>query len=158
MRIGELARRLATDPPTIRYYEEVGLRPPPKRGANRYRQYGGDDRCATGTRQLLAVIERRSEQVERQIVELRGPAVRFAALRRQLANEESTTMAVENPVDPAGRPEQETPTAICDCGCAGSGCSCGCGCCGGEEHVDHLTAVEILARPADDACDCGCCG
>ncbi len=116
-----------------------------------------DHRCAAGTRHLLAVIERRSRQVKQQIEELRDLAERFAELRRQLTNEESTTMAVENPVDPAGRPEQQTPTAICDCGCTGSGCSCGCGCCGGEEHADHLTAVKVLARPPETACDCGCC-
>jgi len=27
MRIGEMARALGTDPPTIRYYEEVGILP-----------------------------------------------------------------------------------------------------------------------------------
>jgi len=90
MRIGEMARALGTDPPTIRYYEEVGILPAAERSENRYREYGDEDvrrielvlalrrldvplgeirtlagtcfehRCATGTQQLLAVIDRRS--------------------------------------------------------------------------------------------------
>ncbi len=43
MRIGELARTLGTDPPTIRYYEEIGILPAPQRSENRYREYGDED-------------------------------------------------------------------------------------------------------------------
>lgn len=42
--IGELAGRTGTSPETIRYYERVGVLPPPvRRGGGRYRRYGADD-------------------------------------------------------------------------------------------------------------------
>ncbi len=188
MRIGEMARSLGTDPPTIRYYEEVGILPAAERSENRYREYGDEDvrrielvlalrrldvplgeiralagtcfehRCATGTQQLLAVIDRRSGQVLKQIEALRGLADRFADLRRRLSNEGSTTMAIDTAREQTTYPEQTTHSAICDCGCAGSGCSCGCACCGTAEHAEHETAVEVLAQVPQTACDCGCCG
>lgn len=43
MRIGELAERLALNPRTIRYYEEIGLLPAPERTLSGYRVYGDDD-------------------------------------------------------------------------------------------------------------------
>lgn len=42
MRIGELSAAADVDVETIRYYEKIGLMPPPQRGANGYRAY--DDR------------------------------------------------------------------------------------------------------------------
>jgi DNA-binding transcriptional MerR regulator len=43
MRIGELARRTGVNPKTIRYYEGIGLLPPPPRLPSGYRHYGPDD-------------------------------------------------------------------------------------------------------------------
>jgi DNA-binding transcriptional MerR regulator len=43
MRIKELAHETGVPPETIRYYESVGLLPPPKRAANNYRQYAAPD-------------------------------------------------------------------------------------------------------------------
>lgn len=40
MRIGELSQSIGVDIETIRYYEKVGLLPPPVRTANGYRTYG----------------------------------------------------------------------------------------------------------------------
>ncbi len=40
--IGELARRTGTKVQTIRYYEEIGLLPPPPRTAGNQRRYGRD--------------------------------------------------------------------------------------------------------------------
>lgn len=40
MQIGELARASGCRVVTIRYYERVGVLPPPRRAANNYRQYG----------------------------------------------------------------------------------------------------------------------
>jgi DNA-binding transcriptional MerR regulator len=40
MRIGELAERAGTTPRALRYYESVGLLPPPDRTGNGYRSYG----------------------------------------------------------------------------------------------------------------------
>lgn len=39
MRIGELAAAAGTTPKTLRYYESVGLLPPPQRTLNGYRDY-----------------------------------------------------------------------------------------------------------------------
>lgn len=41
--IGELAERAGVTAPTIRYYEEVGVMPPPQRAENGYRLYGDAD-------------------------------------------------------------------------------------------------------------------
>ena len=43
-RIGELATELGLNPKTIRFYEEIGLLPPAKRGDNGYRLYDDADR------------------------------------------------------------------------------------------------------------------
>lgn len=42
MRIGELARATGCRVVTIRYYERVGILPPPARAGNNYRIYGDD--------------------------------------------------------------------------------------------------------------------
>ncbi|PSM16085.1 MerR family transcriptional regulator [Nitratireductor sp. StC3] len=43
-RIGDLARCTRTNPPTIRYYEEIGLLPPADRRDGGQRCYGEEDR------------------------------------------------------------------------------------------------------------------
>ena len=40
MRIRDLSQLTGNTPETIRYYEKIGLLPPPVREANNYRQYG----------------------------------------------------------------------------------------------------------------------
>ena len=42
-RIGELAQLTRTNPPTIRYYEEIGLLPRPERQDGNQRRYSDDD-------------------------------------------------------------------------------------------------------------------
>ena len=42
--IGEMARELRLNPRTIRYYEEVGLLPKPRRSESGYRLYSGEER------------------------------------------------------------------------------------------------------------------
>lgn len=42
--IGELARELGLNPKTIRYYEQVGLLPSPRRSESGYRLYTRDER------------------------------------------------------------------------------------------------------------------
>jgi MerR family transcriptional regulator, Zn(II)-responsive regulator of zntA len=44
LRIGELAAELGLNPKTIRYYEEIGLLPAPRRTDAGYRLYGAADR------------------------------------------------------------------------------------------------------------------
>jgi DNA-binding transcriptional MerR regulator len=43
LKIGELAKRTGTNPPTVRYYEQIGLLPPPSRRDGGQRSYGGED-------------------------------------------------------------------------------------------------------------------
>jgi DNA-binding transcriptional MerR regulator len=43
MRIGDLASRAGVNPKTVRYYEEIGLMPPPERRPSGHRLYGGED-------------------------------------------------------------------------------------------------------------------
>lgn len=125
-----------------------------------------DHRCAAGNRDLLAVIERRSAEVQARIDELHDLAARFAQLKRRLSAENTegrSVMAVDLETQPAERVVQWTPEAprdeACGCGCTGSGCDCGCDCCGpAGTHTAHRQALEVLAQPATDACDCGCCG
>ncbi len=56
MKIGDVARRLGVTPQAVRFYEERGLLPAPKRADNDYRDYGPDDferlRLLVGLRQL----------------------------------------------------------------------------------------------------------
>lgn len=42
LKIGELARGTGVDARTIRFYEAIGVLPPPARGRNGYRLYAGD--------------------------------------------------------------------------------------------------------------------
>lgn len=44
VRIGALAREFGLNPKTIRFYEQIGLLPPPQRSAAGYRLYGAADR------------------------------------------------------------------------------------------------------------------
>ena len=43
MKIRQLAAHTGVPDKTIRYYEDIGLLPPPQRSANGYRVYGTDD-------------------------------------------------------------------------------------------------------------------
>lgn len=43
LRIGELAQKIDVNPKTIRYYEQIGLLPHPRREANGYRVYDRTD-------------------------------------------------------------------------------------------------------------------
>jgi DNA-binding transcriptional MerR regulator len=43
LKIGEFARRTGTNPPTVRYYEQIGLLPPASRRGGGQRSYGDED-------------------------------------------------------------------------------------------------------------------
>lgn len=43
MRIGELAEAVGVNPKTIRFYEDIGLLPAPRRRPSGYREYGEED-------------------------------------------------------------------------------------------------------------------
>lgn len=61
MKIQELARQTGVSAKTIRYYEEIGLLPPPLRAENNYRRYGEKDidrlRLVAGARRLDLSLE-----------------------------------------------------------------------------------------------------
>ena len=56
MKIQEFAERTGLSPKTIRYYESIGILPPPRRASNRYRDYSEPDleraRFVAGIRSL----------------------------------------------------------------------------------------------------------
>lgn len=65
MLIGEVARAAGMTPKALRFYEEQGILPPARRGANGYRQYGNDsvarlDFIARGRAAGLSVSQLRS--------------------------------------------------------------------------------------------------
>lgn len=158
MRIGEAARALGTDPPTIRYYEAVGILPTPGRSENRYREYADKDvrrielvlalrrldvplddirtlvgtcfdhRCATSTQQLLEIIDRRSGQVHRQIEELRILADRFADLRRRLRLSSQGETTMAIDTGREQMPPGEQRIIAATCNCGCLSSDCDCGC------------------------------
>lgn len=113
MRIGELARHSGVAASAVRYYEELGLLPAPRRTASGYRSYGSDsvDRLAfirsaqavgltlaevgqvLGIRDAGAVpcgvvtelIDRRHAEVRARIAELRALEEELEALQRRAA-------------------------------------------------------------------------
>jgi DNA-binding transcriptional MerR regulator len=96
LRIGELAHSTRTNPPTIRYYEEIGLLPAPAREAGGQRRYGEEDlRRLTFIRQCrefgFSIAQVRSfvtltEDSERSCTEARAIAAdHLSAVREKLA-------------------------------------------------------------------------
>ncbi len=68
MQIRELSQRTGLPAKTIRYYEEIGLLPPPKRLDNSYRDYSEADvartRLVAGARRLdLSLYSQRAQSV-----------------------------------------------------------------------------------------------
>lgn len=116
-RIAELARRTGFSPPTLRYYEEIGLLQEPERSESGYRIYGRDDevrlqfirrakrlglsleeirdlvgvwahgQCATTRRELRELIERKVAAIREQIEDSATFLRQLEAVRDQLARE-----------------------------------------------------------------------
>lgn len=105
MKIGELAQRSGCPVETVRYYERIGLLPPPGRGANNYRSYGEShaqrlqfvrhcralDIGLDEIRLLLAARDRPEQDctdvnalLDRHIERVAGKIAELAALERQL--------------------------------------------------------------------------
>jgi DNA-binding transcriptional MerR regulator len=74
MRIGCLAQRAEVNPKTVRYYEQIGLLPEPRRTSSGYRDYDEQDLDRL-------VFIRRSQQLGLQLDEIRE----ILALREQAA-------------------------------------------------------------------------
>ncbi len=112
MRISELARAAGVTPPTIRYYEAIGVLPAPPRAANGYRHYGPGDlerlRFVTRARALdfsldeirevLAFRERGEapcryvlEQIRAKIAEIDRRMAALAQLKQELEQIQAET-------------------------------------------------------------------
>lgn len=105
MRIGELADCIGVNPKTVRYYEGIGLLPPPARQPSGYRDYSDEDvdrlrfiRTAqrlglslSEISEILAFRERGErpcgyvlEVLDRQVADLDRRMAEMAELRREL--------------------------------------------------------------------------
>ena len=122
--IGGLARRSGTNPPTIRYYEQIGLLKAPDRKDGGHRVYGPDD-----LRRLTFIRRCRDfgfpiEQV-RSLVDLVENADRSCVEARDLARENLT--AVRQKLKELKRLEGSLAQLVVDCEAAcvgGPGPSC----------------------------------
>mgnify|MGYP001431441333 CR=1 FL=1 len=106
MRIGQLADATGVDTETIRYYERIGILPPPARSANGYRAYGPAqlerlafvrhcrslDMPLEEIRRLLAFVDRPEADpagidrlIDEQLERVRMRLASLQALERQLA-------------------------------------------------------------------------
>ncbi len=88
MNISQAARRSGLSAKTIRYYEEIGLIGPAKRGSNGYRQYN-----ATAVTELQFLARARDVGFDldecRQLLELHRDSARQSRHARQLVLEKS---------------------------------------------------------------------
>ncbi len=104
MRIRELADSVGISAKTIRYYEQIGVLPPPRRAANGYRIYDARDvarlRLVVGARRLdlsldeirevIAMRERGEAPCSTLLVRLQEKADEIAARVRELQELEKT--------------------------------------------------------------------
>ncbi|HWC12160.1 MAG TPA: MerR family transcriptional regulator [Acidimicrobiales bacterium] len=119
MRIGQLAARVGVNPKTVRYYESIGLLPPPPRLPSGYREYTDDDvdrvgfvraaqRLGLSLSEISEILvfreqgERPCEYVlgvlDRQVADLDRRMAEMAELRRELIA--LKTVADRLPPDP----------------------------------------------------------
>lgn len=122
MRIGELAQQSGVEASSIRYYERIGLMPPPMRTASGYRGYGDDAAARLGfiqaaqsigfslgeIRETLAFRDRGEAPcghvaalIERNAEQLRQRIVRLQEMRRELLALAEKARA-RAPGDPSG--------------------------------------------------------
>lgn len=113
--IGQVSQRAGITAKTIRYYESIGLLPPPPRGANAYRRYSladvnrllllrrvkllgaplaeakhllagvTDARCVDAQEALLSLVDSRLAALDQQIAELRALRDQVSDYRGALA-------------------------------------------------------------------------
>jgi len=124
MRIGEVARRSGLAPSAVRYYEQVGLLPKPRRSSSGYRSYGDDtvDRLAfirsaqaigltlAEVRQVLGIRDAGAapcrvvtELIDRRHAEVRARIAELEALERELAALHDRALRLEQrDCDPSG--------------------------------------------------------
>jgi MerR family copper efflux transcriptional regulator len=141
--IGALAERTGCNPPTIRYYEEIGLLPRPGRRASGHRTYGDEDlrrltfirRCRDfgfPVEQVRALVAL-TEAPDRDCAEARDVAqAHLDAVREKLAELQALECTLASFVD-----------------------SCTTACAGGP--AGQCTILEDLATPAASR-RVSCCG
>lgn len=136
--IGELAKELQFNPKTIRYYEEVGLLPEPRRSESGYRlyseyeverlrligrakllglslaeikeivEYAVDRRCRATKARLLSLVEAKLGEIDRRIEDL----IKFRDNMRQYHSELSVELMSEVP-------REDGPPTPDSCQCIG---------------------------------------
>ena len=134
MTIGELAGELQLNPKTIRYYEEVGLLPEPRRSESGYRlysrheaerlrliqrakliglslteikeivEYAVDRRCGVTEVRLLSLVETKLGEIDRKIDDL----ITFRDNLRQYHQDLSSRT-------PSGNGQGTTTATLCQC-------------------------------------------
>ena len=136
--IGELAKELHLNPKTIRYYEEVGLLPEPRRTESGYRlysryemerlrlvrrakllglslaeikelvEYAVDGRCNALEQRLLSLVEAKLGEIDQKIFDLTTFRDELMRYKRDLSN------SLESACH-----EEHTPAAQSSCRCIG---------------------------------------
>jgi len=130
-RIGELAAELGMNPRTLRYYEAIGLLPPPRRTPSGYRWYSAADRerlrfirkaRAIGLSlpeireilqlrdagqqpcaHVLAMLDRKIAALDRQIRALQAFRRQLRALRRRAARQTPSHGVICGIIEQVGR-------------------------------------------------------
>jgi DNA-binding transcriptional MerR regulator len=146
LRIGELAGQLGFNPKTIRYYEEIGLLPEPRRTPTGYRAYGPADlerlrfiakAKAIGLtldeigeilalrregerpcQHVLELVDRKLEGVEQQIRALQDFRQELLSLRAEAAREVAADGEICNIIEhhELGHPERNSVPALAPAG------------------------------------------
>jgi len=118
LRIGDLAQRTGTTPPTIRYYEAIGLLPPPTR------QGGGQRRYETAAVRRLTFIRRCREfgfsiEQVRELVRLIDDEQRDCSAARDIGRDHLEAIRRRSAELRALEREMAEFVDLCETGCAG---------------------------------------
>lgn len=151
MKIGQLAQQSGCSIETIRYYEQIGLLPPPSRNASNYRVYGAEhtDRllfvrhCRSldmsldeiralldlraqprqGCHQVNTLLDRHIEELDQRMAALAQLRERLAMLRRQCNG--------DHPVEECAIIQGLSSCANCE-----------------DEHHEYFPGQEQMSAPA----------
>ncbi|WP_256868004.1 MerR family transcriptional regulator [Candidatus Entotheonella palauensis] len=177
MTIGQLARTTGVTPKTIRYYEQVGLLPIPRRSETGYRQYVRQDvhrllfirrarslgvsirdlkaltaeldegRCGTVRPQLLDLVQSQLQTVRQQIAE-------FRLLQQQLEQVEQQLLA---PLTLGADPEQGCQCLELDATTPQpNSTTLGEETMKAQRSIEALTILPTTSGSHEEDCECGC--
>jgi MerR family copper efflux transcriptional regulator len=155
--IAEVAERSGFSPPTLRYYETIGLLPPPERGDNGYRVYREAtlERLGfiTRAKQLGCSLEEITELTQAwdtghcAPVQQRLQAVVDAKVTEAQARIAELTVLTADLQRAAAGLSSHTPDGPCDDSC---------GCVGTPETEVAPAPVVLTSKPASTGCGDGC--